>query len=95
VKYTYWGDANLDGSVDLTDEGIVNNNFGSGTDWFHGHFSYSGTGTTDLSGLSAVLNNFGDQSSGGALIAVPTPEPASLSIIAISMLVLLKRRKQM
>ncbi len=53
------GDADLSGTVDLTDLSTVLNNFGDVTqDWWIGNFD--GSTTVDLTDLSAVLNNFGD-----------------------------------
>jgi autotransporter-associated beta strand protein len=46
VKYTWFGDADLSGSVDGTDYGLIDAGFlsnGSLTGWFNGDFDYSGT----------------------------------------------------
>ena len=52
------GDANADGSVDLTDLSTILNNFGTSTfTWTSGNFD--GAATIDLTDLSDVLNNFG------------------------------------
>lgn len=93
VKYTYQGDANLDGSVDLTDEAIMENNWGSATDWAHGYFEYT-SGVSGLTDLSVILNNFGDQGGPAGVLIASTPEPASLGALGISAVVLLKRRKR-
>ena len=66
VKYTIYGDANLDGNVDISDLDIVLSNFleqqaAGGTQlpsWDTGDFYY--TGQTDISDLDAVLSNFFD-----------------------------------
>src|SRR6202012_113943 len=74
------GDANADGSVDLTDLSTVLNNFGSSTlAWTSGNFD--GGPTIDLTDLSDVLNNFGSSNPNpsGAGLAVATPEPTSLA----------------
>ena len=92
VKYTYLGDANLDGTVSLTDDAAVWNNFGSGTDWAHGYFSY-GTGVTGLSDNADVWNNFG-AGGGSPLISLPAPEPASLGVVGFGAVALLRRRKR-
>jgi len=60
VKYTIYGDANLDGTVDINDLNIVLSNFLSGNPatWDTGDFYYAGE--TDISDLNAVLSNFFD-----------------------------------
>ena len=63
------GDANLDGTVDLTDLSTVLNNFGAASpNWTDGNFD--GTPTIDLTDLSNVLNNFG-QSNPSASAQLP------------------------
>ena len=60
VKYTLYGDANLDGTVDINDLNIVLSNLLSGNPatWDTGDFFYAGQ--TDISDLNAVLSNFFD-----------------------------------
>ena len=46
MKYTWFGDADLSGSVDGTDYGLIDQGFlsnGALTGWFNGDFDYSGT----------------------------------------------------
>jgi len=63
VKYTIYGDANLDGTVDINDLNIVLSNFLSGNPgtWDTGDFYYAGQ--TDISDLDAVLSNYFDNAS--------------------------------
>jgi hypothetical protein len=43
LKFTYAGDANLDGQVDIGDLGLLSGNWQqSGNDWFGGDFTYDG-----------------------------------------------------
>ena len=43
MKYTYYGDANLDGAVDGADYQQIDNGFGGGlTGWSNGDFNYDG-----------------------------------------------------
>src|SRR5262249_24014495 len=44
MRYTYSGDANLDGTVDTIDFNLLAASFGqSGKSWYNGDFSYNGT----------------------------------------------------
>ena len=89
------GDANLDGSVDLSDLSIVLNNFGAANPkWTAGNFD--GAPTIDLTDLSAVLNNFGQTgpTPSAAQLPAPTPEPASLLALLPITLPLLSRQRR-
>jgi hypothetical protein len=90
VKYTWKGDANLDGKVNLTDENIVLNNLGSPGDWAHGDLNYDGS--VGLSDFNFVSNTLGDGSS-SPLAIVATPEPGSLIVLSLGTIVLTKRRR--
>jgi hypothetical protein len=46
-KYTYYGDANLDGAVTSDDYVAVDVGLGSGDSWVQGDFNFSGTVTSD------------------------------------------------
>ena len=88
------GDANADNQVDLSDLSTVLNNFGQSTpNWSDGNFD--NTPTIDLTDLSDVLNNFGQTTptTTAATTPAPTPQPASLSIAALSLLLLPRRRR--
>ncbi|HUO11078.1 MAG TPA: PEP-CTERM sorting domain-containing protein [Phycisphaerae bacterium] len=89
------GDATLDGKVDLTDLSIVLNNFGTAKGaWTDGNFDQAAT--IDLTDLSDVLNNFGTSAStsvsAGAMVAAP--EPASLALLGVGGMMLLRRRSR-
>ncbi len=93
------GDSNGDGKVDLTDLSTVLNNFGSTTAlWSTGNFD--GASTIDLTDLSDVLNNFGSSVPNASVGGVATPalsevpEPASLGLLSVGLLPLLKRRRR-
>jgi len=74
VKFTYYGDATLDGLVSLDDFTVLSDNFGTtGKLWEHGDFNYDGSvNLTDHTILSA---NFGSspqlRGSGGNSGALP------------------------
>ena len=73
-KQFFNGDANLDGSVDISDFGILAGNYG-GTDksWSEGDFN--GDLVVDISDLGILAGNYGF-STGGAV-----PEPATLMLL--------------
>ncbi len=77
IKYTYYGDANLDGKVDGSDYSLIDNGFITGsTGWFNGDFDYSGT--VDGSDYALIDNAFNVQSASiAAQIATPAAQIAS------------------
>jgi hypothetical protein len=57
VKFTYSGDANLDGQVDITDLGLLSGNWQqSGKDWLSGDFTYDGI--VNIGDLGALAGNW-------------------------------------
>ena len=61
LRYTYTGDANLDGSVNVSDFNMLAANFGkTGQFWTSGDFNYDGT--VNALDLNAVATNRGDVS---------------------------------
>jgi hypothetical protein len=102
VKYTYFGDADLDGAVTTNDYFQIDNGFlGSKTGWINGDFDYDGAVTTNdyflidnafLSQGSALIP--AALSSATALTGVTAvPEPATLGIFAFAAAGLLRRRR--
>src|SRR3954452_6266289 len=86
VRYTYFGDANLDGTVNTTDFNLVASNFGTGGKrWVNGDFNYDGNVNTP--DFNLLASNFGQTlpasastvsaSALGALV----PEPTTASVI--------------
>jgi fibronectin-binding autotransporter adhesin len=105
VKYTYYGDATLDGHVDGSDYSMIDTGFaGGGTGWQYGDFNYDGH--IDGSDYSLIDNTFNQQSVAGfaAEVAVNTseiaggsaavPEPASLGLLGIGAIGLMSRRRR-
>jgi autotransporter-associated beta strand protein len=85
------GDANRDKVVDAADYITVKQNFGmTGATWSQGNFTdgLGGTGTVDWDDLQILMANFGK-----TLGAPATPEPATLGLLAIGALALLRRRR--
>ena len=79
IAYTLYGDANLDGRVDVNDLTIVLTNFGK-TDmtWSKGDFNYDGK--VDINDLTIVLTHFG-QSLGSPAVAV-SPAAGTIELAA-------------
>jgi autotransporter-associated beta strand protein len=82
LRYTRYGDANVDGVVNLADFNLFAANFGfSGRFWYEGDFTYDGT--VDLADFNRLAANFGlSASSAGptaadwAALAMAVPEPS-------------------
>jgi autotransporter-associated beta strand protein len=108
VKYTYYGDANLDGKVDGSDYSLIDAGYASGgtlTGWQNGDFNYDGV--IDGSDYALIDNAFNNQGTGfgasaSALTAASTaqvaatavPEPASLGLAALATSALTVRRRR-
>jgi autotransporter-associated beta strand protein len=90
VAYTYYGDANLDGTVNIADFNALASNFGgSGKIWSVGDFNYDGV--VNLLDLNALATNFGMS---GALsspaLGALVPEPGSISLLALGLAAILR-----
>jgi autotransporter-associated beta strand protein len=103
VMYTYGGDANLDGKINVDDYGRIDSNIGLGTaGWYNGDFNYDGKVNVDDYGV--IDSNIGIQgvpfaTAGGAGAAAAlgvsaVPEPASIGLVALGGLALLQRRRR-
>jgi hypothetical protein len=105
VKYTYYGDANLDGQVDVSDLGILATNWQSASGfWYTGDFNYDRLVNVEDLGLLAtnwqagVGNPLGPQSLATALheLGLPDaslPEPVSDGTIGLCLATAALRRR--
>jgi autotransporter-associated beta strand protein len=100
VKYTYVGDANLDGSVNSSDFSLIDAGYtGHLTGWYNGDFNYDGVvdgsdftlidnvyPSSNATPLATVASQFAGSSS--------VPEPVGLILIAASAAFLLSGRRR-
>ncbi len=87
VKYTWFGDSNLDGVVDGSDYALIDTGFTAGGTlggWVFGDYDYSGV----IDGSDYALIDTGFISQTGAL-----PEPATLGILGLGAMSILRRRR--
>jgi hypothetical protein len=102
LKYTYYGDTNLDGKVDGSDYSRIDNAYLSNnalTGWFNGDFNYDGV--VDGSDYTLIDNAYNSQ--GAQLTAAlstaqiastaSVPGPTSLSLAIAPALILFRRRR--
>jgi hypothetical protein len=89
VRYTYSGDANLDGTVNALDFNALASNFGTNSpQWTSGDFNYDGVvNTLDF---NALASNFGMTLPQSASLGGVVPEPAVFG--ALLGLVICRRR---
>jgi autotransporter-associated beta strand protein len=101
IRYTFYGDANLDGTVDGSDYSLIDNGFLDNlSGWQNGDFNYDHA--VDGSDYTLIDNAFNNQGANlAAFIASPAaasastvPEPAAFGLVAISGLGLLGRRRK-
>jgi hypothetical protein len=85
VRYTYSGDANLDGVVNALDFNAVATNFGGSANsfWFQGDFNYDGV--VDTQDFTQLATNFGQVLPSPALGSL-VPEPGSFAWLAVALL---------
>jgi len=99
VRHTRYGDANLDGQVNLQDFNRLASNFGSTTGlWTQGDFNYDGN--VNLQDFNRLASNFGLSAAGPtvtpedwARLGAAVPEPAVAGVIAGAWIVTMRRRR--
>lgn len=98
VKFTRYGDANIDGSVDTADFNRFLGGFGAAGTWARGDFN--GDGSVDTADFNLFLGNFGSSASAAEVASVQAafsavPEPGTLGLLAVGAMGLLGRRKRL
>jgi hypothetical protein len=107
VRYTYYGDATLDGTVNSADYAKIDNGYlGRLTGWQNGDFNYDGVvNGSDYSLIDNAFNSQGSpigsastqlasataQIAGGA---TSVPEPGVMSLFSVGAVGLLRRRNR-
>ncbi len=110
VKYTYYGDTNLDGQVDGTDYSRIDNGYlNSLTGWINGDFNYDGViNGSDYTLIDNAYNtqgaNIASEITGPSAIATAqiagvtatsaVPEPTELGLLGMAGIRLLGRRRR-
>src|SRR5262245_51509048 len=100
---TWYGDADLNGQVDVNDLGILATNWQTSKNWAGGDFDYNGSVDVNDLGLLAtnwqagVGNPLGPASLAAALESlglpsVSVPEPACAALLGLGAFVLRRRR---
>jgi autotransporter-associated beta strand protein len=101
VMYTYGGDANLDGKINIDDYGHIDTSIGIGLKgWYNGDFNYDGVINIDDYGIIDV--NIGIQGAafptGAGLAAglnvVAVPEPACFTLWGVAAIGLARRPRR-
>ncbi len=103
VKYTYFGDANLDGVVNGSDYTLIDNGFNNSlTGWHNGDFNYDGIVNGD--DYTLIDNAFNTQGASLAAASAETgsataqissvPEPVSAATLAVLAMGYMSRRKR-
>jgi hypothetical protein len=87
IKYTYIGDANLDGFVNVADKSLLDANFGQSGGWFQGDFNYDGV--VNVADKSLLDARFGLGGLSGSVVEVGSasavPEPGTMATLLVAL----------
>jgi MYXO-CTERM domain-containing protein len=104
IKFTYFGDSNLDGQVDVADLGNLATNWQTANVWSGGDFDYNGT--VDVNDLGLLATNWQagvgsplgpDFATAAAQLGLPNvsvPEPAGIALGSLVLAGLARRRRR-
>ena len=93
IRYTFAGDANLDGQVDTSDFVALANHFGAtGADWVQGDSNYDGT--VNALDFNAIASNFGATLAPAPSLGALVPEPAMIGTLAFASIAMLGSRRR-
>jgi hypothetical protein len=94
IKYTYYGDVNLSGTVDSTDFAAFVAGYGKTTGgiWADGDFNYDGKVTT--TDFNQLAGNFGASPISAPALGSAVPEPGCAAALAGLALITSRRRRQ-
>jgi hypothetical protein len=96
LRYTYSGDANIDGTIDTIDFNLLAGNFaGASGFWNDGDFNYDAS--VDTVDFNLLAGNFGQTVAFAAQspAAAPIPEPFSIVNIGLAGFGLRRRRHRL
>jgi hypothetical protein len=105
VKFTYYGDANLDGKIDGSDYSRIDNGaLNNLTGWYNGDFNYDGVingsdytlidNTYNAQGASLASEVASPTAQVAGAAAAAVPEPTALGLLGIGAVGLLGRRRR-
>jgi hypothetical protein len=95
IRYTYYGDADLNNFVDTLDFNMLAGNFGGSPKvWTQGDFNYDLT--TDSTDFNLLVSNFGRRMPGAAPLSLGAvvPEPSSVAALMLSGLMIGTNRRR-
>jgi hypothetical protein len=103
IKFTYLGDSDLDGDVDVADLGKLATSWQSANVWSGGDFDYNGA--VDVNDLGKLATNWqagvgnplgpslAEALAAVGLASAAVPEPAGLGLLAVGALAITRRRR--
>ncbi len=92
IRYTYAGDADLDGTVGVNDFNALAANFNKPGTWTSGDFNNDGI--VNASDFALLASNYGQTLSSPPLLGTLVPEPTTLALFACAGLLSIRRRRQ-